>query len=49
MDGWDSVDILTFEKLMTRFAEGVVNAADDRADPRASPQHQPTEQNVENR
>ncbi len=29
MDGWTTDDIETFEKLMTRFAEGVTNLVDD--------------------
>ena len=35
MDGWTDSDIETFEKLMTRFAEGVTSLVDDRADGRA--------------
>ncbi|MEV8375370.1 MarR family transcriptional regulator [Kribbella sp. NPDC056861] len=30
MDGWSHTDIETFEKLMTRFAEGVINLVDER-------------------
>lgn len=50
MDGWDAADIETFEKLMTRFAEGVVNVPDERADRAAGATAPPqtTEQNVEN-
>lgn len=51
MDGWDSADIETFEKLMTRFADGVTSIADERADragrPAASLQN--TDENVETR
>ncbi|GAA3549621.1 MarR family winged helix-turn-helix transcriptional regulator [Kribbella ginsengisoli] len=30
MDGWTQSDIETFEKLMTRFADGVINLVDER-------------------
>ncbi|WP_328328256.1 MarR family transcriptional regulator [Kribbella sp. NBC_00382] len=30
MDGWSEQDIETFEKLMTRFADGVINLVDER-------------------
>jgi DNA-binding MarR family transcriptional regulator len=30
MDGWTEKDIETFEKLMTRFADGVINLVDER-------------------
>jgi DNA-binding MarR family transcriptional regulator len=50
MEGWDAADVETFEKLMTRFADGVSRIADERADrarqPVAAPQN--TEKNVEN-
>ena len=51
MDGWTDTDIETFEKLMTRFAEGVVNVPDERADRAAGATAPPqtTEQDVENR
>lgn len=51
MDGWDAADIETFEKLMTRFADGVNSFADERAgragQAAASPQI--PEQKLENR
>jgi DNA-binding MarR family transcriptional regulator len=47
MNGWDDSDIETFEKLMTRFADGVTNLVDERTDSAAVPQ-QNTEENVEN-
>jgi DNA-binding MarR family transcriptional regulator len=47
MNGWDESDIETFEKLMTRFADGVTNLVDERVDSAAVPQ-QNTEENVEN-
>jgi DNA-binding MarR family transcriptional regulator len=57
MDGWSDSDIETFEKLMTRFADGVTNLVDERADPRAwadkgwaaaTAAHNKTQENVEN-
>jgi DNA-binding MarR family transcriptional regulator len=47
MDGWDTSDIETFEKLMTRFADGVSSIADERAGMDTASQ-QTIEQNVEN-
>jgi DNA-binding MarR family transcriptional regulator len=47
MDGWDDSDIETFAKLMTRFADGVINIVDERADSAAALQLN-TEENVEN-
>jgi DNA-binding MarR family transcriptional regulator len=47
MDGWDTSDIETFEKLMTRFADGVSSIADERAGLDTASQ-QTIEQNVEN-
>jgi len=35
MDGWSEDDILTFERLMTRFADGVASLTDVGPDPRA--------------
>ena len=34
MDGWSEDDILTFERLMTRFADGVASLTDAGSDPR---------------
>jgi DNA-binding MarR family transcriptional regulator len=55
MDGWTATDIETFEKLMTRFADGVTSLIDD---PRkawadkgwaaAAAAHQKSVENVEN-
>lgn len=55
MNGWSDADIETFEKLMTRFADGVTNLVDDRVDRSwadkgwAAAMHQNTKENVENR
>jgi DNA-binding MarR family transcriptional regulator len=57
MNGWTESDVETFEKLMTRFADGVTSLIEERADrawsdkgwAAASDVHQNTEKNVENR
>ena len=59
MEGWTDSDIETFERLMTRFADGVTSIVDERggdgkawadkgwAAAAAAAAHQNTEKNVE--
>ena len=54
MDGWSQTDIETFEKLMTRFADGVTNLVDDgkgwadKGWAAAAAAHRKSVENVEN-